>query len=77
MNGADHSKTRQRFIAITLIRVMAAVMIALGFIIAYGANDWLADGTRQIVGLALVAVGFIDLLLVVPLLAQRWRSPRD
>lgn len=65
-----------RFAILSAVRVLAALMIAAGLIVAFGDNQWLSEDIRVPVGLLVVAIGVVDLLWLVPMLARRWRSPQ-
>jgi ABC-type enterobactin transport system permease subunit len=67
---------RARFLVLTLLRVVSALMIGGGVLVAFGDNQWLAEDIRVPVGAALVIIGFIDMIWLVPTLARRWRSPQ-
>ena len=65
---------RARFMALTMLRFAAALLVSFGLVIALGNRDWLAPRTGLIVGMVMVAVGLFDLLILVPRLLRRWRS---
>lgn len=68
---------KRRFFAITAIRISAAFFIAFGIIIAFGNNQWLGADIRVPVGLGLTMVGIVDYIVIIPMLARRWRSRQD
>lgn len=65
---------RSRFFAITALRLSAALLISFGLVIAFGETGWTDPASGRVIGLAMAAVGAIDLLLFVPMLIRRWRS---
>lgn len=66
---------RQRFAALSLMRLVAAALIAMGIVIAYGRIDAVPADVAMPLGLALIAAGLIDIIIVIPMLTRRWRSP--
>ena len=67
----EDSRARTRFLIISLLRLMGALMVMFGIVIA---SERIAS-LPPALGYALIAAGFLDLLLVPRLLARRWRSP--
>lgn len=65
---------RRRFAILSLLRLMAAAMIAVGIVIAAGRIDWVDNAIVLPLGLGLIGVGLADMLLIVPILTRRWRS---
>lgn len=65
------SRARNRFFAMSLIRIIGAALMMLGLVIVYGRMD----GVPQIAGVALVLLGAAAFALVPRLLARRWRTP--
>jgi hypothetical protein len=70
----DESKAPARFVILTIVRLMAAAMIAAGILIGFGENQWLGEDIRVPVGIALILIGIVDMVWLVPMLARRWRS---
>lgn len=66
---------RARFITLALLRVGAALMVGLGVVLAFGDHGWVEQPVATWVGIALIAAGFLEMLVVVPMLVRRWRSP--
>lgn len=73
----DDALARNRFIALTACRVIAALMVMFGIVIAQGKLDWVGADLAAPLGYGLVIIGFVDLLFIVPMLARKWRSPQD
>lgn len=71
----QNDPARSRFAILSLLRMFAAALIAIGMIIAYGRLDPIADDLAMPIGIALIAAGLIDIIIVVPMLTRRWRSP--
>jgi hypothetical protein len=72
----NESKAPARFAILSALRLIAALMIAGGILLAFGDNQWLGEDIRLPVGLILIGIGMVDLLWMVPMLARRWRSPQ-
>lgn len=70
----DESKAPARFAILSVLRVLAAAMIVGGILIAFGDNQWFGEDLRLPVGLALIGIGLVDMLWMVPMLTRRWRS---
>lgn len=68
----DDSQARNRFLAISLLRLAGALLILFGLAIAAGR---LPDVPR-LVGIIAVLVGALDFALVPLMLARRWRTPK-
>ncbi len=65
---------RQRFLIISLLRLMAMIFIAAGILALVGRMPGLDASMQKPLGIALAAIGLIDLVVLVPLLTRRWRS---
>jgi hypothetical protein len=65
---------RNRFIILTAIRFLAAFLVMIGILLVFGRIEWISSDISAPLGYALIVVGIADLLLVVPMLARRWRS---
>jgi hypothetical protein len=63
-----------RYLALALMRVLAALMIVGGMVLAFGERTWFDAETDKIAGYALMALGFFDLLVLMPILIRRWKS---
>jgi hypothetical protein len=68
----DDNQARNRFLAISLLRLAGALLVMFGLVIAAGR---LPDVPR-IVGIVAVLIGALDFALVPLLLARRWRTPK-
>ena len=68
----DDNQARNRFLAISLLRLAGALLVMFGLVIAAGR---LPDVSR-IVGIVAVLIGALDFALVPLLLARRWRTPK-
>ena len=71
MNDAD-ALARNRFFALSLLRLAGALLIMAGMVIAAGRFQNLPPAA----GIVMVVVGAIDFALVPLWLARRWRSPK-
>lgn len=65
-----------RFAIISGARLLAALMIVGGIVIGFGDRAFVDEALKLPVGIALIIAGFVDMLLVVPWLIRRWRSPQ-
>jgi peptidoglycan biosynthesis protein MviN/MurJ (putative lipid II flippase) len=65
---------RARYFTLSLMRVMAALMIVAGMVLAFGERDWLDRDVAIPLGYGLIALGFFDLLILLPMLLRRWKS---
>lgn len=65
---------KARFIALSAMRVIAALLILAGVVMAFGNRVWIDSETDRIAGFILIAVGFFDLLVLMPMLVRRWKS---
>jgi drug/metabolite transporter (DMT)-like permease len=63
---------RNRFLALSLLRVAGAVLIVFGMVAAAGR----LQSIPKIMGIILVLIGAIGFALLPKLLARRWRTPR-
>ena len=73
MNATDPAKNR--YIMLMALRVAATLMIVGGIVLAFGDRAFLEPETQRIAGYLLMAVGFFDLLVVIPMMIRRWKSP--
>lgn len=71
---SEPDPARTRFAILSLLRLVAGLLVLAGIVIANGRIAAIPVDLAQPLGIALAVVGFADLLLVVPLLARRWRS---
>jgi drug/metabolite transporter (DMT)-like permease len=71
MNDTD-TLARNRFLALSLLRVAGALLIMAGLVIASGRFPSLPP----VAGIVMVVVGAIDFAFVPLWLARRWRSPK-
>lgn len=66
---------RGRFAALMAVRLSSALLVVFGLGIASDRFPSLATPpTAQWLGYAMVAIGFVELVVVIPLLHRRWRS---
>lgn len=63
---------RNRFFAISALRIAGALLMLAGLVIAAGRFD----SMPRAAGVVLVIVGALDFALVPKLLARRWRTPK-
>lgn len=67
---------KKRFFAITIMRLMGAAFVAIGFILISGGFSLAGQPTDRWIGVAIVLVGAFDFAVMPLLLARRWRSPK-
>ncbi len=65
---------RQRFFLLLGLRIGAMLMMLIGATLATG-RSLLFGAASLPVGIVLLVIGTLDLLIVIPLLMRRWRSP--
>ncbi|MEQ1687358.1 MAG: hypothetical protein ABL874_02170 [Sphingopyxis sp.] len=68
---------RARFAVISAARIIAAALIAFGIVIAYGRLESVEPAIALPLGVGMIAIGIIDMIVVVPMLVRRWRSGGD
>ena len=68
----DDDKARNRFLAISLLRLAGALLVMFGLVEAAGR---LPD-VPPIAGMVMVLVGALAFAVVPLLLARRWRTPK-
>lgn len=76
-NHDREAQARLRFMMLSLLRFIAAGSILTGILLAMNRLAAVPHEVGQPMGYALVAVGLVDLLLVIPFLTRRWRSRDD
>jgi hypothetical protein len=77
MNPVDDALARKRFFAITLMRLMGAAFVMIGFLLIGGGLSVAGQPTDRWIGVAVVLVGTFDFAVMPLLLARRWRSPKE
>lgn len=77
MTSAEDSLARKRFFAITMIRIMGALFVMIGFVLIRGGWELAGQPTDRWIGIVFVLVGAFDFAVMPKLLARRWRSPRE
>lgn len=77
MTGAADALAKKRFFAITLMRLMGALLILAGFVLIRGAVVLAGQPTDRWIGVAVVLVGVFDFAVMPRILARRWRSPNQ
>lgn len=77
MTQAADALARKRFFALTIMRLMGAAFVAIGFILISGGFSLAGQPTDRWIGTAIVLVGAFDFAVMPLLLARRWRSPKE
>lgn len=68
----NEDRAKQRFMILTMLRLTGVVMALFGLMIIAGKID-----VPKLAGYVLFVIGLADTMLVPPLLARRWRTPRQ
>lgn len=66
---------RQRFFAISLFRISGALILVFGVAIAQGHFGWVMGHKARIMGMIVVAVGFIQMMVIPRMLLRAFRTP--
>ncbi|GAO76884.1 MULTISPECIES: hypothetical protein [unclassified Sphingopyxis] len=77
MSQADDALAKKRFFALSIMRLMGAAFVAIGFILISGGFSLAGQPTDRWIGVAIVLVGAFDFAVMPLLLARRWRSPKN
>lgn len=77
MTQASDALAKKRFFAISAMRLMGALFVAVGFVLIRGGWDLAGQPTDRWIGVAVVLIGAFDFAVMPLLLARRWRSPKD
>lgn len=73
---AKDSTVKMRFIALSLFRIIGALLVMAGF--ALIAGGWSVSGppNDRIIGVIFVLFGLFEFAIMPLILARRWRTPR-
>ena len=66
----DESLAMQRFVMLNLVRLSATALTVVGLLIVAGKID-----VPKPAGIAFAVFGLLELLLLPPFLARKWKSP--
>ena len=77
MSPADDALAKKRFFAITIMRIVGALLVLIGFVLIRGGIELLGQPTDRYLGVAVVLIGAFDFAVFPLLLARRWRSPKE
>jgi hypothetical protein len=77
MTQANDALAKKRFFAITSMRLMGAVFVAVGFVLIRGGFELAGQPADRWIGVAVVLIGAFDFAVMPKLLARRWRSPKN
>lgn len=66
----DESLAMQRFVMLNLVRLSATALTVAGLLIVAGKID-----VPKPAGVAFAVFGLLELLLLPPFLARKWKSP--
>lgn len=67
----DHDPAKGRFFIIQALRFSGVALVVLGVAVIAGKLP-----LPELVGYVLLSIGIADALIVPPLLARHWRTPR-
>lgn len=70
-NRDRDAQARNRYFALSLVRLSGAVLVLIGIVVTSGR----VESLPAIAGYALIVAGLLDMLLFPRLLARRWRTP--
>ena len=73
-NDANRDRDREarnRYFALSLVRLSGAVLVLIGIVVTSGR----VESLPAIAGYGLIVAGLLDMLLFPRLLARRWRTP--
>ena len=74
-NGNPRSDpARGRFVVLMAVRLSSALLVVFGLGIARNRFPSIDPGIAQYLGYAMIGIGFIELVVVIPMLHRRWRS---
>lgn len=77
MNPTDDALAKKRFVALSSMRIMGAILVLAGFVLIRGGFELAGQPTDRWIGVAVVLIGAFDFAVMPKILARRWRSPRD
>lgn len=77
MNPTDDALAKKRFMALSSMRIMGAILVFAGFVLIRGGFELAGQPTDRWIGVAVVLIGAFDFAVMPKILARRWRSPRD
>jgi drug/metabolite transporter (DMT)-like permease len=77
MTQTDDALAKKRFVALSSMRIMGAILVLAGFVLIRGGFELAGQPTDRWIGVAVVLVGAFDFAVMPKILARRWRSPRD
>lgn len=69
----DEAMWKRRFFALMLARLSGTVLALLGLVIGF--SDVFQPGGFRLPGIALIAAGLADLVILPIILRRRWREP--
>lgn len=73
MSAQDDIRARNRFFAISLLRIGGVFIVLAGIVISSGRFPQIPI----VAGYMLIVVGLLDMAVVPQILARRWRTPPE
>ncbi len=64
-----------RYLLLALVRLSGSAIIVLGVILLAGGIGAIDPAHARIAGVICVIIGMLEMTILIPLLARRWRSP--
>ena len=61
---------------LTMLRISAAALVIQGAMIATWKFETIEASLAHPLGIAMIVMGFADLVIIIPMLLRRWRTPR-
>lgn len=77
MTQANDALAKKRFFALSIMRLMGAAFVAIGFILIGGGFSLAGQPADRWIGVAVVLIGAFDFAVMPLILARRWRSPKE
>jgi len=72
---AREAAARQRYFALTLIRLTGVALVMFGFLIIRQRFGWVQGNNAKIMGTIIAFVGLFQALIVPRALIRAWRTP--
>lgn len=70
------STAKMRFIALSLFRIIGALLVMAGFALIAGGWQLTDQPNDRIIGIIFVLFGLFEFAVMPLILARRWRTPR-
>ncbi|WP_052071827.1 hypothetical protein [Sphingopyxis sp. MWB1] len=77
MMTAEDRLARKRYFALSLMRIVGALLVMIGFVLIRGGFELAGQPADRWIGTAIVLLGAFDFAVMPRILARRWRSPQS